>query len=204
MRDDALGDSDEAKVIKPFLRCLINSFQVLMSTFMTRTAPSKDTIDDHIKLFMSSAHYLHKQHGILDTSEKARDTKTPNEKPQDFLERQPRPTLIAMLDFLGVKYQVTSTLSQLAKRLNSVTLTVMQSKLPTSIRTKIVAYKLLCQIVTPTDNTEGTSGNDNGDDTSGSTNAKSKKEKMCWNKGNWLSFMGRTYLGKSNTWARFT
>lgn len=52
MRGDAVGDKDEAKVIKPFLRCPINLFQVLMSIFMTRTAPSKDVIDDHIKLFM--------------------------------------------------------------------------------------------------------------------------------------------------------
>ena len=198
MRDDALGDSDEARVIKPFLRCLINSFQVLMSIFMTRTAPSKDIIDDHIKLFMSSAHYLHKQHGMLDTSEKARDTKTPNEKPRDFLKKQPRPTLIAMLDHLGVKYQDTFTSSELVNRLMGVRLVDMKHKLPTSngpsVRTKIDAYKLICQI------SGGTSGIDNGDDTSGSTNAKSKKEKMCWNKGNWLSFMANIarqieYLG---------
>ena len=31
-RDDALGDSDEANVIKPFLRCLINLFQAVILT----------------------------------------------------------------------------------------------------------------------------------------------------------------------------
>jgi len=63
----------------------------------------------------------------------------------------------------------------------------------TQVRSKIEAFKFICQEVAPIDNT--------GDgDTSGSTNVKSKKENMCWNKGNWLSFMANRarkieYLG---------
>ena len=179
MRDNALGDSDGAKVIKPFVRCLINSFQVLMSIFMTKTAPSKEVINDHIKLFMSSAHYLHKQHGTLDTSEKDRNTKTPTKKPVNFLRRQPRSTLEAMLAFLGKNIQ--GGLPQMVNRVNDVTMADIKPKLATlghtQVRSKIEAFKFICQEVRHIDNT--------GDgDTSGSTYAKSKKEKMCWNKGN--------------------
>ena len=146
MRDDALGDSDEAKVIKPFLRCLINSFQVLMSIFMTRTVPNKEVINDHIKLFMSSAHYLHKQHGTLDTSEKERNTKTPTKKPVDCLRRQPRSTLEAMLAFLSKNIQGGSP--QMVNRVNAVTMADTKPKLATlghtQVRSKIVgSYTLL-------------------------------------------------------------
>ena len=148
MRDDALGDSDEANVIKPFLRCLINLFQVLMSIFMTKTAPSKEVINDHIKLFMSSAHYLHKQHGTLDTSEKERNTKTPTKKPVDCLRirRQPRSTLEAMLAFLSKNIQGGSP--QMVNRVNAVTMADTKPKLATlghtQVRSKIVgSYTLL-------------------------------------------------------------
>ena len=71
-------------------------------------------------------------------------------------------------------------------RVNDVTMADIKPKLAkrghTQVRCKIEAFKIICQEVAPTETT--------GDgDTSGSTNAKSKKEKMCWNKGNWLSFV---------------
>ena len=82
-------------------------------------------------------------------------------------------------------------------RVNAVTMADIKPKLAklghTQVRCKIEAFKIICQEVAPTETT--------GDgDTSGSTNAKSKKEKMCWNKGNWLSFMANIarqieYLG---------
>ena len=69
LMNNQLGSIEETKITSKFITCMLNSFQSLMLIFMTRTVYEMDVIDDHIKLFMSSAHYLHMIHGKLDTKD---------------------------------------------------------------------------------------------------------------------------------------
>ena len=47
------------------IRCMLNAFQGLISVLMSRNPPELQLIDNHLKLFLSSAHYLHKRYGSL-------------------------------------------------------------------------------------------------------------------------------------------
>ena len=44
---------------------MLNSFQALVSILLSKRKSETNVIDDHIKLFLSSVHYLHKNHGKL-------------------------------------------------------------------------------------------------------------------------------------------
>jgi len=56
------------------IRCMLNAFQALISVLMSRNPPEIQLIDNHLKLFLSSAHYLHKRYGSLGKT----NTKTQN------------------------------------------------------------------------------------------------------------------------------
>ena len=206
--NDDLGGTEEAKVTKTFLRCMLNLFQALMSILMMRTAPSSEVINDHIKLFMSSAHYLHNHHGLLDTSEKS--TVHPGEKAnkpgkaqsvkKTFVHLQSKVALVAMLAELGE--DTNGNIGDLRKRLGNVTVPRLKTKLKslggqsTKNKKKDDLFLLLRQTVVP-DATDTTTTNQ---EDAGGTATKPKVEKMCWNKGNWLSFMANIarqidYLG---------
>ena len=55
------------KITIGYLKRLLNSFQVMISLIMSEKKIDKDNLQSHIKLFLSSAHYLHDHHGNLDT-----------------------------------------------------------------------------------------------------------------------------------------
>ena len=78
--NNQLGSTEETKITPKFITCMLNSFQSLMSIFMIRTVYEMDVIDDHTKLFVSSAHYLHKIHGKLDTNDSTGDGQGSNLK----------------------------------------------------------------------------------------------------------------------------
>ena len=44
---------------------MLKSFQALVSILMSDKETKPDVIDDHVKLFVSSVHYLRKNHGTL-------------------------------------------------------------------------------------------------------------------------------------------
>jgi len=64
---------------------------------MSRTVYEINVIDDHMKLFMLSAHYLHKIHGKLDTKDITSDGQGSNLKKQ-FIDSLNRTTLSALLN----------------------------------------------------------------------------------------------------------
>jgi len=66
LMNNELGDLEEARITVYYIKCMLNSFQALISTLMNMKEVPTTTIDNHIKLFMSSTHYLHKKHGNLD------------------------------------------------------------------------------------------------------------------------------------------
>jgi hypothetical protein len=67
-----IGNLERAKVPTCYLKCFLLSFQSLLSLLMTNNCVEKDVIDRHIKLFMSSANYLHHFHGTLSTKDNAK------------------------------------------------------------------------------------------------------------------------------------
>jgi hypothetical protein len=70
LMNNPLGTSDEAKEITLYIKCFVNAFQGYVSILMSETQVDSNVLDCHIKLFMSSAHYLHKKHGKLDSTKK--------------------------------------------------------------------------------------------------------------------------------------
>ena len=71
-----LDPLDETKGTVSNLKCMLKAFQTLVSVLMSMKKVSKKSIDDHMKLFMSSAHYLHVKYGNL--NRKNRQTEVPN------------------------------------------------------------------------------------------------------------------------------
>ena len=119
------GKSDKAKITVKFLLCLLNSFQSLMSIYMSKTAPSRKVIDDHIKLFMSSAHYLHKQHGQLDSTDKGNRGGTSKRK---FFETLSGPHLKELIrEFEGISNE--GKVGDLRRRFNNVTMKQLREKI---------------------------------------------------------------------------
>jgi hypothetical protein len=187
--NNTLGSSEEAKITVKFMLCMLNSFQSLMSIFMSKTTSKKEDIDEHIKLFMSAAHYLHSQHGKLDTSEKNADKTGGGSKTKKrFVDLQSKDNLVLMLRELDEID--TGNIGSLRERLNKVTAKTLQDKLTAlepGIKTSSGKEDLFVQlhnIVIPDD------ANDSADEEGNNeTHTKQKKERMCWNKGNWLSYM---------------
>ena len=193
---------EEVKITVKFMLCLLNSFQCLTAIYMGMSIPSEEVINDHIKLFMSSAHYLHKQHGQLDTSERDAMPANGNGKgcrtsKKKFFESQNGPLLKSMLSEVdGMK--VECNLGTLRNHFNSITVSQLQKKLEALTGEKVTEnskdqlHHLLYEVVIPDE-----------DKPSGAEDANAgskKKEKMCWNRGNWLSFMAEIarqilYLG---------
>ena len=131
--DSESSSLEKVKITVKFMLCLLNSFQCLMAIYMGMSIPSEEVINDHIKLFMSSAHYLHKQHGQLDTSEKYAMHANGNGKggrtsKKKFFESQNWSVLKSMLsEFDGMK--VDGNLGALRNRFNSITVSQLQKKL---------------------------------------------------------------------------
>jgi hypothetical protein len=198
LMNNSLGTSEEGKVIVKFIICLLNSFHALMTIFMSRAGSHPGAIDDHIKLFMSSAHYLHKQHGQLDTSEKTSgdlegEGGQATTKKKTFVELQSRETLMTLLREMD--QPDNGNVGQLRKRLSKVTVNELKAKLKALVpgitmpsqKKDDLLVQLSDQVIHIDE--EDSSNVDVGDDGETIQTKTKKREKMCWNKGNWLSFM---------------
>ena len=196
LENNQLGGSEEAAITTHHLKCMWNAFTVLVSYLMSdKKDVDVELIDSHIKIFMSSAHYLHKQHGNLDSS--SDDDAGPGQsskKKNIFLSELGTETLKAMAEVLGERTHGTP--HTIRRRINKVTKSGLRKKLETmgveytSSMHKSDLQRLIC------DSLPSNSRNE----TNGSSRRRPKAETMCWNGGNWLSFMANipsqiAYLG---------
>jgi len=188
LMNNSLGNSDEAKITVDYIKCMVNSFQSILSILMSKKIANRETINSHMKLFMSSTHYLHKAHGNLD-KEKS-DENGPghtSKKKTSFLSTLPTSSLQTIADELGkdksgTKQVLKSRIEAIVKRdliqemLKWGNLT--SSKRELEALTKEDLYKEIVH--------NKVVGNDG--DNNAAVERQTKSETMCWNKGNWVSF----------------
>ena len=200
--NNPLGESPEAKTTTLYIKSMLNSFQAYVSILMMDDVPDHtNAIDSHAKLFMSSAHYLHKTHGILDTGKKTTTTTNPSSESTStghkWIEKQPLDVLQYIAGELGVEQRGgrDTILRNIRNPNKGVLLQVLgMSETEGSSYTKDKLYEKIHQELElgTEDDTDGVAAN--------SAPKKRKKEKRCWNAGYWLSYMARisgqiAYLG---------
>ena len=217
------------------LKRLVNALQALMSLFMSTEVPDKRDIDNHMKLFMSSADLLHRQHGSLVTNK----PKGKKGKLVDLLSAQ---ELIRILHEFGVSERTVenATPAALRNRVDCITVNDLRTKcsnfrlgtvgLKQPLQKRVFEHILERSIVEETQTQgqdqgqagretetqgQGQAGGetetqedqpgsevdneDQGGENSGERRRPNDKT-MCWNKGNWLSFLANIsdqilYLG---------
>ena len=206
LMNNPLGTSDEAKEITLHIKCFVNAFHGYVSILMSETQVNSNVLDCHIKLFMSSAHYLHKKHGKLDSTKKNVGGPRQGSDEQTFLDKQEMCTLEDIAKELGVP--VSGSKKAVIRNIRELRRDVLQEHLGMSVKdasshTKDQMYKILYESIAKAamEQEEG-DGQEMGeiDPKSGQEKSKSKGEGMCWNKGYWLSFMANivkqiSYLG---------
>ena len=196
------------------IRCMLNAFQALISVLMSRNPPEIQLIDNHLKLFLSSAHYLHKRYGSLgktntktqnkdSTSSVGQGGKQTDKRTNDFITQLNVDNLqIICHEFSDDKLDGVKPMRAFLRKITILQLKAKcdQLKFPydgmlkPEIQTKLFKFIL-----------EGSQTEVEGNPLApvnepNSQNKKSKSENMCWNRGNWLSFMANIvaqidYLG---------
>jgi len=198
LSDKGIGNTERAKVTTCYLKCFLSSFQSLLSVLMTDKRVDKDVIDRHIKLFMSSAHYLHRFHGTLSTKD---NTKADPGQDSTLTKKRKKVGIIGSLNMTQTR--------NLAAELDISTTGSGKEELKKKISAKkkddlLDAFERLAS-VRPTEKTVedllvSISKHLDPKLTVPDTDASPKKETLCWNYGNWLSFMANIseqidYLG---------
>ena len=205
-------DEEETKETVANLRCMLNAFQALVSVLMTKREVSSVIIDNHMKLFMSSAHYLHMRYGKMNrrtrqsegSPDAVKGNKRKRGKTKDFISSMKMTQLESILrefdkdDDGGVK--------ELKKRLREVSVVIAREKLQSwgmnfAGSKDVLMKRILDHIIPPEDDSSESDGD--GDNENGSQEPmakRAKREKRCWNKGNWVSFLANisrqiVYLG---------
>jgi len=205
LANNPLGATEEAAITTHHLKCMWNAFNVFVSYLMSDKTVDTDLVDSHMKIFMSLAHYLHKEHGNLD--KKSDDQVGPGEKSRRkniFLSEIGREALVSIAHALGK--QTHGTENDLRRRINYVTQKQLREKLDAmqvewrSTMSKSDLQRLIFAEVRPSQ-----SGN-----ASDPPRRRKKAETMCRNCGNWLSFMANiakqiAYLGSLRLiwWANY-
>jgi hypothetical protein len=148
------------------LKCMLNALQALISVLMAKTPPDQKIVDNHMKLFMSSADYLHKGYGSI-----LKGTSNGLSK-NDLLK--------VLAEF---KLNEEGTLADLRKRVNSIKVADLRQKCDEldvdSTGTKTDVQTRLFEHIIEMEKPKGSKAV--GD-------VAKSEEKRCWNKGNWLSF----------------
>jgi len=164
---------------------MLNAFQRLVSLLMSKKSVSKVTIDNSMRLFMASAHYLNKVYGVLS------DKKHKVPKGERFLEKVETSVLVSIAKKLGVdnanwnEHTKKSTIiNKIRKPRNGELLTFLtesdQKKCKDFVKDEIIKeiYLKMCR--------------DGECDRSGLDAAEEQSPTnyfYCWYKGNWLSFL---------------
>ena len=212
-----MGKSEEAKITVDFLKCFINSFQAYVSLLMTKNPVDPAMLENHMRLFMSAAHYLHKCHGKLNMkkngdSGQGKGSNGGQKKPK-FVDT----CSVASLWKIGEKMGYTTITGKLAKdvlikrllapkleKLLKMTRELMEKEPEKAadlgqkldqVRKKDILIQLVHETFLRDD--DDVSNDEAPEEWSG----VEKVENMCWVRGNWLSFMANMadqveYLGQ--------
>ena len=200
---------DETRETETNLKCMLNAFQSLVSVLMTKREVDPKTINNHVKMFLSSAHYLHEKYGKL--NRKTRQAEHENEahggRKKKFINTLTFTQLREMLQEFSVDTDGHGR-AMLLKKLNKVKKNALMAKLSEwqepVVGDKATLYQRIAEHlnVTRREGQEGeedtTDGNNNDDEEEDVPTTK--RETRCWNKGNWLSFLANIagqieYLG---------
>ena len=196
------------------IRCMLNAFQALISVLMSRNPPEIQLIDNHLKLFLSSAHYLHKRYGSLgkiktktqnkeSTSGIGQGGQQTNTRTKDFINQLNIDNLqIICQEFSDDKLDGVKPLRAFLKKitLKQLQAKCVQLKFPYEGMLKAEIQTKLFKVILEGSQTEVEVNPIAPENEPDSQNKKSKSENMCWNRGNWLSFMANIvaqidYLG---------
>jgi len=182
----ATPETEKTRETVSNLKCMLNALQALMSVLMSMDKPDKATIDDHMKVFMSSAHHLQKRYGSL--SKNSPDS-------NNLVNKLSKDDLVAILDAFP-ESKVSGGLIAMRKAVKKITLKSMKDKcieyristdkmlkaeVQVNLFQKIVGHSI-CQ------GDEGAGGEGEEGIEQDAEQAHSKFE-CCWMKGNWLSFV---------------
>ena len=173
-------ETDETREVVLNLKCLLNALQALMSILMSRDQPEKDDVDSHMKLFMSSAHFLHKRFGSL-TSKKSKT----------LVQKLGKKDLEELLDKFGIRLNRGETLVNLQKAVAKIKVQEWKDKcdemgLDKKGRKEELVERVITRVI-GNERVESIGDEREADETSGDV-VSTNDEKKCWNKGNWLSF----------------
>jgi hypothetical protein len=185
------ANQNEDRVTVDNIKCMLNAFQAMMSLLMSKKRIAQDqdetkkTIDNHMKLFMSSANHLHKTYGSLgkaapaakggataavDTAKVSREDAVKN---LGGLEAKKILEQFGETDPGGSDAQVKRRVRNIGEddliaelRDRGEDVTGDKPTLQQRLFERITGRKL-CKATTSSQRAEG----------------------MCWNKGNWLSFL---------------
>jgi len=212
-----LGQSDEAKITTAFLKCFINSFQAYVSILMSKRPVDPEVLEGHMKLFMSAAHYLHRQHGKLD--KKKNNQNGPGTRSQlgmkgpKFMDTQSEASLRLIATKMDVNTEgldkkailkrftamkVDAYLEQISKLCQDAPGKYEELGLSNGDKfTKDNLIELVYEeFVKPElrartkHQSQATPGNcDCAEEETDEWAGVEKAETMCWNRGNWLSFL---------------
>ena len=198
-------DVEETKDTVSNLKCMLNAFQALVSILMTVKPVLKKSIENHMKLFLSSAHYLHDKYGSLNTKTKqaegdtdGRKGKNTKTKSKTFIDLLSIEQLRIVLEEMGIgtegaKGVLRTKLSNVGvKRLREVLRTL---ELPTQgkkeeLQRMLVVKILEIEIVFENDgsNVQIIGLNQETECILNNEGVQAKREKRVWDRGNWLSY----------------
>ena len=195
LMNNPLGTSKEADEITSYIKCMVNAFHAYVLVLMSDTPVAGNILNSHIKLFMSSAHFLHKKHGKLDGSKNS-VSGPPGQGAANrrYLEKQDLDVLQVIAHELGVP--MTGGKEKVISNIRKPNKGVIQRALEMSDQdaktvTKEGMYEILYNRMLEEQERqyEGEVGDNNVGTDSGVKKIKAKSEKMCWNSGYFLSFM---------------
>ena len=199
------SETEKTRQIVSSLKRVINALQALMSVLMSRAKPDERTTDNHMKLFMSTADSLHKAYGPL--------SKKPTGQKDRIVDVLSAQELIRILNEFGVSERSLedATPAALKNQVDRIVVAVLKTKcgefslrtdgLKPALQKRVFEHILEKSIVeeSQTQCQTGTAG-DNDDETGSDVGNEDQEEgendgtrpndkRMCWNKGNWLSFL---------------
>ena len=223
---------DENRKIVTNLKCMLNAFQALISVLMSVREVAPEDIDNHMKLFLSSVHYLHEKYGKLNRKSKEKEgsagssgrRKKNGQKTVSFVNTLSMIQLKAFLEEFGK--ECDGTKPELRRKVNNLKVVRLREKLvDLNLDTEGKKGDLQQRVIeglfpvpenqannrTASGAEEGEANAEadgdveaDGEQQQGEANVEGdqpKRERRCWNKGNWLSYMANIsdqveYLGK--------